>query len=95
VTRQGKFRFEEYFDKRIDPSDRVYYWLTGKQRTNGDAVGSDSFAVANNKISITPIHYDMTHEAVITKIETMIEAMRGLGVIPAKAGIQTKTVVDK
>ena len=33
VTRQGKARYEEDFDKRVDPNNRVYYWLTGKKMT--------------------------------------------------------------
>jgi 5'-nucleotidase len=65
VTHQGKFRFEEYFDKRIDPGNRVYYWLSGKVKADVDNEGSDSQAVAKNKISVTPIHYDMTaYEAI-------------------------------
>jgi len=65
ITHQGKFRYEEYFDKRVDPGNRLYYWLTGKIKSNGDTNGSDSQAVANHKISITPIHYDMTQYGAI------------------------------
>ncbi|MFH1429216.1 MAG: 5'/3'-nucleotidase SurE, partial [Candidatus Margulisiibacteriota bacterium] len=28
ITHQGKFRYWEYFDKRIDPQDRIYYWMS-------------------------------------------------------------------
>jgi 5'-nucleotidase len=31
ITRQGKGRYEESFDKRTDPNNRTYYWLTGKR----------------------------------------------------------------
>ena len=75
VTTQGKFRFEEYFDKRTDPQARVYYWLSGKIRSDQDAEGSDSYAVKNNKVSITPIHYDMTNHQSLTTIKKMFNGI--------------------
>ena len=65
VTRQGMALFAERFDKRADPRNRIYYWMTGNkiQMDEGDDV--DDEVIKRNMISITPIHYDMTnHEFV-------------------------------
>jgi 5'-nucleotidase len=69
VTRQGKARYEEDFDKRIDPNNRVYYWLTGKKMTLDKEEDVDDVAVARNKVSITPIHYDLTDYAFLEEIK--------------------------
>ncbi len=60
ITRQGKGRYEESFDKRTDPNNRIYYWLTGKRMILDTDDNVDDLAVMHNYISITPIHYDLT-----------------------------------
>ena len=72
ITYQGKFRYEEQFDRRMDPQKREYFWLTGQVKTNGDDFGSDSFAIANHKISITPLHYDLTNHQVRAKLDKIL-----------------------
>ncbi len=60
VTHQGK---REYFDRiaaRQDPSGRNYYWQGGSIRDDEPDPGSDVEAVLNNKISVSPIHLDLT-----------------------------------
>lgn len=61
ITRQGQAIYEERFDRRIDPQNRVYYWLTGKKVELEEDEEVDDRAILNNKVSITPIHYDLTN----------------------------------
>lgn len=61
ITRQGKGRYQEAFDKRTDPNNRTYYWLTGKRMMLDKDPDVDDLAVMHNKVSITPIHYDLTN----------------------------------
>ena len=61
ITRQGKGRYQEAFDKRIDPNHRTYYWLTGKKMQLDTDADVDDLAVMQDKVSITPIHYDLTN----------------------------------
>lgn len=60
VCRQAKGRWEEEFDKRVDPHDRDYFWLTGVFKNGDAAKDTDSWALANNYISIVPVHTDLT-----------------------------------
>ena len=60
-TRQGKSRVIETFDKRVDPRNNTYYWLAGEMKFNEVDKGTDCEMVAENYISITPIHFDLTH----------------------------------
>ena len=61
VTRQGKGRYQEAFDKRTDPNNRTYYWLTGKRMLLDKDHDVDDLAAMNNNVSVTPIHYDLTN----------------------------------
>ena len=60
VTRQGKSRVVETFDKRVDPRNNTYYWMAGEMRFDEVDDEADCFQVSNNHISVTPIHFDLT-----------------------------------
>jgi 5'-nucleotidase len=60
VTRQGVGRHRESYERRIDPRGNVYYWLTGEKPVEEMVMDSDVKILKENKITITPINYDMT-----------------------------------
>lgn len=60
ITRQGKARFKDTFEKRTDPRGNVYYWLTGETIREEEDDEADGKAVIENYISITPLHFDLT-----------------------------------
>lgn len=65
VCRQAKGHWEEDFDERTDPHERNYYWLTGSFKNGDTDKDTDSWALANNYISVVPVHYDLTaHKAI-------------------------------
>lgn len=68
ITRQGKGRYEEFFDKRVDPNNRTYYWLAGK-RLNIDVEDDvDDVVLRQNKVSITPIRYELTDMQMLKRL---------------------------
>lgn len=69
VTRQGKSRVIETFDKRVDPRNNVYYWMAGEMKFEEVEEGTDSEMVSKNYISITPIHYDLTYLKFIDQLK--------------------------
>ena len=60
ITRQGVARFEERFERRNDPRGNVYYWLAGETPLENGGPDTDSQLLKDKKITITPIHYDLT-----------------------------------
>lgn len=60
VTRQGMSRFRERFERRVDPRGNVYYWLTGETPVEDRVPDADAVALNEDKITITPISYDLT-----------------------------------
>ncbi len=65
VTRQGRARLMENFDRRTDPRDNIYYWLAGETQLSAEEdADSDASVLRRGMISITPLHYDLTrHDA--------------------------------
>ena len=61
VTRQGKSRVIETFDKRVNPRNETYYWLAGEMKFDEVEKDTDCEMVEEHYISITPIHFDLTH----------------------------------
>ena len=60
ISRQGIKLFSEYFDKRTDPQNRVYYWQSCQSGQNREDPDADSSVLCENYISITPVKCDMT-----------------------------------
>jgi 5'-nucleotidase len=60
LTRQGKSKWDDVYEERLDPYGKKYYWLTGTLIETDSLLDTDHFAVKNNYVSITPIHFDLT-----------------------------------
>jgi 5'-nucleotidase len=69
-TKQGASYWEDEFEKRVDPQERPYYWLKGKYILEDESSDIDDIAVRENRISITPIHYDLTNHKFLAKLRS-------------------------
>lgn len=70
VCRQTKGVWKEEYEKRKDPHNHDYYWLTGDfHNFEPQAKDTDEWALANNYISIVPIHVDLTSYDGIKQIQ--------------------------
>lgn len=70
VTVNSQSRFEDIFEKRLDPRKRVYYWSAGVEQTYDLSEGTDSAALKKKKVSVTPIHLDMTDHSHLPDIKS-------------------------
>jgi 5'-nucleotidase len=82
VTRQG---FREghlrHWDKRTDLRGRDYYWMGFTVKPQAPVDGTDLKAVYEGKISVTPLHIDLTHNETVHKLKGV------LGGAPPKARV--------
>ncbi len=62
VTTQGKRKLGDELHERIDPRGRPYIWIGGLRVEATYQNGTDLHAIAEHKISVTPIHLDLTHQ---------------------------------
>ncbi len=73
VTSQGKRAIADNLTEGIDPRGRPYYWI-GPVRDGGAAEpGTDVAALALNRVSITPIHLDLTNVPVLAALRRIFE----------------------
>jgi 5'-nucleotidase len=68
ITRQARARWEEEFVERFDPSNERYYWLSGRFVDLDTGSNTDLWAVANNYVSITPLHHDLTANDAVAEL---------------------------
>ncbi len=72
ITRLGGKMFTDEYDKRVDPRGKVYYWMAGELIKTCENDDSDVNAMRWNKVSITPITFEMTHYSVIPELENAL-----------------------
>ena len=61
ITRMGKRLYGDVIVEKKDPRGRKYYWIGGDYLSTEEAPESDLEAIAEDYISITPIHLDLTN----------------------------------
>jgi len=70
ITRQGLSPIIESYEKRQDPRNESYYWLTGEVIKLKADSSSDINAVKKRYVSVTPLHCDMTRDDFLEEAKT-------------------------
>ena len=72
ITELGNRIFTDGYEKRVDPRGKVYYWMAGELINEPENASTDIAAIRNNKISITPVTYEMTRRNIIQDLEASL-----------------------
>ena len=71
---QGKRKIGDNLEERIDPRGRPYYWIgpmyeaqAGQSPASGP--GTDLGAIAEGKVTLTPVCLDLTNEAALAQLK--------------------------
>ncbi len=72
ITRLGGKMFTDEYDKRVDPRGKVYYWMAGELIRHCENDDSDINALRWNKVSVTPITFEMTLDNVIPELQNVL-----------------------
>jgi len=70
VTRQGRRVYSETVVRKIDPRGKTYYWIGGAAPKWERLEDTDYDAVSAGRISLTPLHLDLTNHRVIDELKT-------------------------
>lgn len=73
VSIQGRRKPGSKLDKRHDPRGRPYYWICSARTEQPSLKGSDLAAIYGGKISVTPLHLDLTHRATCKSLRAALE----------------------
>jgi 5'-nucleotidase len=79
VTKLGVRAYNDYFEKRVDPRGKTYYWLAGEAIEEGEEENTDAWCISHKLISITPITFNMTDFKLVDKLSSWPEMSGFLG----------------
>jgi 5'-nucleotidase len=68
VTRQGRRSYGDVIVEKEDPRGRAYYWIGNGEPRWDEASGNDIEAIRAARISVTPVHLDLTNHSAIDKL---------------------------
>ena len=59
----------EQFEKRVDPFQKDYYWMTGEFIIKDKGEDTDQHALDNNFVSVVPVQFDLTAHHAISHLQ--------------------------
>jgi 5'-nucleotidase len=72
LTRQGSRVYRDALVRREDPRGRPYYWIGGEAPTAIPEEGTDSWALAEGFVSVTPLQLDLTAYPALETLRTLV-----------------------
>jgi 5'-nucleotidase len=89
-TRLGRRVYKQSVTENRDPRGRKYYWIAGTPQWD-KASGTDYEAVSTGRISVTPLHLDLTY---YPGLETFTPLWEKLSALSFPAGAAERTPRD-
>lgn len=77
LTRLGRRVYEQSVVEKFDPRGRRYFWIAGKPVWQEDT-GTDHAAISTGRISITPLHLDLTDYRSLDSYRWLSDSLNGL-----------------
>ena len=72
VARLGRRQYSKVIERRVDPRGKVYYWIAGEPVMNSEK-DTDLDAILQNKVSVTPLQFDLTRADIIPAVSKVID----------------------
>lgn len=76
VTRLGTRHIAEPTIKALDPRGRKIYWIGAPGPEQDAGPGTDFYAVNSGYVSITPLHFDLTHHKVLDELSNWVTPLQ-------------------
>lgn len=76
VTRLGTRHIAEPTVKALDPRGRKIYWVGAPGPEQDAGPGTDFYAVNSGYVSITPLHFDLTHHKVLDELSNWVTPLQ-------------------
>ncbi|MEE3000041.1 MAG: 5'/3'-nucleotidase SurE [Pseudomonadota bacterium] len=73
ITREGRRKIGDEIVESYDPRGEPYFWIGAQKNSVGHSFGTDLAAINNNRISITPLSINLTHQVMKRKLRDVFE----------------------
>ncbi|HEY4563874.1 MAG TPA: 5'/3'-nucleotidase SurE, partial [Thermoanaerobaculia bacterium] len=87
-TRLGRRVYKQAVVENRDPRGRKYYWIAGTPQWDR-ASGTDWEAVSSGRISVTPLHLDLTYYPGLERFSSLWDKLSALA-FPAGAAVPSE-----
>lgn len=77
LTCLSRRRFDEPIIEKVDPHGRKYFWIAGTRVAWSRREDSDHEAIRRGLVSVTPLHLDMTHYALLDQLRSWEPQLTG------------------
>jgi 5'-nucleotidase len=91
ITSLSRRRFEDPIVEKLDPRGRKYYWIAGTRISWERQKDSDHDAIRRKMVSITPLHLDLTHYAVLEQLRSWVPLLQSAGRLRVPPGLRPKS----
>jgi 5'-nucleotidase len=99
VTRVGRRIYQDELIRRVDPRGIPYYWIGGPAPSGISVPGTDFNAVVNRRISVTPIHLDLTGRSLMRQLKTwdwdLEHEPAGEDEVPTTSPVEQERIVEE
>ena len=99
MTRVGRRIYSDELISRFDPRGLPYYWIGGPPPSGIRVPGTDFDAVVNRRISVTPIHLDLTGRRLLRQLREWDWKLEGVaagdGEVPASSQAEEERLADE
>jgi 5'/3'-nucleotidase len=82
-TKLGRRVYKQSIIEKLDPRGRKYYWIAGTPEWEA-AAGTDFEALSEGRISVTPLHLDLTYYPGLETLSALREKLEAL--LPQRTG---------
>jgi 5'-nucleotidase len=76
-TRLGRRVYKQSVIEKLDPRGRKYYWIAGTPQWQ-NASGTDYEAISTGRISVTPLHLDLTYYPGLESVTSLKDKLSAL-----------------
>jgi len=64
--------YEDWFEKRVDPRGRPYYWMCGELKSERISQGRDRRLLTEGYATLTPLKFDFTDHETLAFLESIL-----------------------
>jgi 5'-nucleotidase len=75
LTRQGSRVYHDALVRREDPRGRPYYWIGGEAPAGIPKEGTDSWALTEGYVSVTPLQLDLTSYPALETLRALTQSL--------------------
>ncbi|PCJ20618.1 MAG: 5'/3'-nucleotidase SurE [Candidatus Cloacimonadota bacterium] len=69
----GTVGYKDFYDKRVSPLGKTYFWLSGVMEEEKENKNSDKYAIQHNYISVSPLKIDFTNYEELNSLKSVLK----------------------